>query len=323
MSQTKTERIMNLMICLLVARRFLPKDQIRESVVGYQDRTDAAFERTFERDKDELRSLGVPIVAGPCPDSDQVGYRIFRDAYELQPVQFSAAESIAVGAAAQVWQQASVGEATKNALLKLKSAGIEPDAGMLVGLTTRVSGDPGFDTWWTAVIERREVSFSYRGRDATRHLQPWRLVLRRGSWYVVGFDLDKQDRRVFKLTRVTGAPKLGEETDAFTPPDDPDSLRVDVAQLCDPEVVTVLLALPHGQGHNLRRGAKHAPEAQHDYPQISGCDFVKIDFVSSEAALAAIAADAPQAFVLEPVELRQALINQMHQVIAAYGRSES
>jgi proteasome accessory factor B len=64
MPPRKTERILNLTICLLVSGRYLPKSRIREAVEGYHNLSDAAFERTFERDKDELRSLGVPIEVG-------------------------------------------------------------------------------------------------------------------------------------------------------------------------------------------------------------------------------------------------------------------
>ena len=64
MTSRKTERILNLTICLLVSGRYLPKSQIREAVEGYHDLSDTAFERTFERDKDELRALGVPIEVG-------------------------------------------------------------------------------------------------------------------------------------------------------------------------------------------------------------------------------------------------------------------
>ena len=64
MAPRKTERILNLTICLLVSGRYLPKSRIREAVEGYHNLSDAAFERTFERDKDELRSLGVPIEVG-------------------------------------------------------------------------------------------------------------------------------------------------------------------------------------------------------------------------------------------------------------------
>ena len=78
MTTRKTERILNLTICLLVADRYLTKDRIREAVEGYHDLSDSAFERTFERDKDELRALGVPIEVGSFDVlfDDEPGYLI-------------------------------------------------------------------------------------------------------------------------------------------------------------------------------------------------------------------------------------------------------
>ena len=80
MTTRKTERILNLTICLLVSDRYLPKSRIREAVEGYHNLSDAAFERTFERDKDELRALGVPIEVGSFDAffDDEQGYRIRR-----------------------------------------------------------------------------------------------------------------------------------------------------------------------------------------------------------------------------------------------------
>ena len=98
------ERILNLTICLLVSGRYLPKSRIREAVEGYHDLSDAAFERTFERDKDELRSLGVPIEVGsfdPLFD-DEPGYRILPSEFELPPIDLDAEEAAVVGVAARV-----------------------------------------------------------------------------------------------------------------------------------------------------------------------------------------------------------------------------
>ena len=130
MAPRKTERILNLTICLLVSGRFVPKSRIREAVEGYHDLTDAAFERTFERDKDELRALGVPIEVGsfdPVFD-DEPGYRILPGEFELPPIDLDAEEASVVGVAARVWQHASMAESTASAIAKLRAAGVEPDA---------------------------------------------------------------------------------------------------------------------------------------------------------------------------------------------------
>jgi proteasome accessory factor B len=109
MTQHKSERIMNLAICLLMSRRYLEKTRIREIVEGYHDLSDAAFERTFERDKDELRTLGVPVETGSNDAffPDEVGYRIRREDFELPAIDFTAAETAALGLAATVWESAT------------------------------------------------------------------------------------------------------------------------------------------------------------------------------------------------------------------------
>ena len=131
MAPRKTERILNLTICLLVSGRYLPKSRIREAVEGY-NLSDAAFERTFERDKDELRSLGVPIEVGsfdPLFD-DEPGYRILSSEFALPAIDLDA-EAAVVGVAARVWRHASMAEATRSAIAKLRAAGVEPDASQL------------------------------------------------------------------------------------------------------------------------------------------------------------------------------------------------
>ena len=115
MAPRKTERILNLTICLLVSGRYLPKSRIREAVEGYHNLSDAAFERTFERDKDELRSLGVPIEVGsfdPLFD-DEPGYRILSSEFALPAIDLDAEEAAVVGVAARVWRHASMAEATR------------------------------------------------------------------------------------------------------------------------------------------------------------------------------------------------------------------
>src|SRR5919107_2404981 len=162
MTTRKTERILNLTICLLVSGRYLPKSRIREAVEGYHDLSDAAFERTFERDKDELRSLGVPIEVGsfdPLFD-DEPGYRIRPSEFSLPAIDLDAEEASVVGVAARVWQHASVADSTRSALAKLRAAGVEPDTALLPALAPSVqASEPAFEPLWNAVLDRTRVSF--------------------------------------------------------------------------------------------------------------------------------------------------------------------
>ena len=109
MSARKTERLLNLVICLLATRRYLSAEQIRQTVAGYEELGDDAFKRKFERDKEDLRDLGIPLETGS--DSvfdDEPGYRIRRDDYSLPDIAFEPAELAVLGVAARTWQQASL-----------------------------------------------------------------------------------------------------------------------------------------------------------------------------------------------------------------------
>ncbi|MFZ2624883.1 MAG: DNA-binding transcriptional regulator, partial [Propionibacterium sp.] len=130
MAARTTERLMNLTIALLSARRPLTKQRLRAIVGGYENLKDQSFNRQFERDKDELRAAGVPIevdTEDPSLDGEN-GYRIPRAAFELPPVRFDDEELSALGLAASVWQQASAAGEAVSALTKLRAAGVEPDA---------------------------------------------------------------------------------------------------------------------------------------------------------------------------------------------------
>ena len=127
---SKVERLMNLVIALLSTRTFITAERIRETVYGYSDSaSDEAFSRMFERDKNELRDLGIPLETGRVSQSDPTeGYRINREAYALPAVELTADEAAAVAVATQLWESPELITATQGALLKLRAAGVDIDA---------------------------------------------------------------------------------------------------------------------------------------------------------------------------------------------------
>jgi len=209
---SKSERLMNLVIMLLVSRNYVTKERIREVIEGYQGSEDEAFEKMFERDKAELRSLGIPLEVGSTDKffDDEQGYRIARDAFELPELDLEPDEVAVLGLAARVWQHAGLASATSSALMKLRAAGHDVDRDALDVLQPRVGADePAFDAMWTATISRTPVRFGYR-RPAddvatVRHLEPWGVVTSRERWYVVGLDRDRGEPRMFRLSRIEGA----------------------------------------------------------------------------------------------------------------------
>ena len=129
MSKRKTERLLGLVVCLLSTRRYLTAEQIRDAVPGYPEQDDL-FKRMFERDKEDLRELGVPLETGVNhPFDDDPGYRIRQQAYELPELRLEADEAAVLGLAARVWRRAELAGAAAGALLKLRAAGIDADPG--------------------------------------------------------------------------------------------------------------------------------------------------------------------------------------------------
>src|SRR3954469_4924749 len=212
MTARKSERLINLLIALLVARTYVSKDRLREVVEPYREAGDEAFEKMFERDKEELRSLGIPIEVGYVDRAfeDEPGYRIERSAFELPDIDLTPEEAAVLGLAARVWQHAGLAAATSDALVKLKAAGVTVDREALNVVQPQLTAEePAFEPLWDATRTRTPVRFTYRRSGATeaavRHLQPWGVVSFRGRWYVAGKDTDRDEPRVFRLSRVQGA----------------------------------------------------------------------------------------------------------------------
>ena len=129
MSRRKTERLLGLVVCLLSSPRYLTAVQIRAAVPGYPESFEA-FKRMFERDKEELRELGIPLETGfNSPGDDEAGYRIPRQAYVLPEIRLEPDEAAVLGLAARVWRQAELAGAAAGALLKLRAAGVDASGG--------------------------------------------------------------------------------------------------------------------------------------------------------------------------------------------------
>ena len=152
MSKRRTERLLSIVVLLLSARRYLTAEEIRAAVRGYPEQ-DEAFKRMFERDKEELRDLGIPLETGLTnPLDDEVGYRISRQDYALPEIRLEADEAAVLGIAARVWQSASLAGAAAGALLKLKAAGMEDEPGKTPGI------EPRLTTYGTRASSRRSRS---------------------------------------------------------------------------------------------------------------------------------------------------------------------
>ncbi|MCV7299107.1 YafY family transcriptional regulator [Mycobacterium barrassiae] len=215
MAISKVERLMNLVIALLSTRTFITAERIRDTVSGYSDSaSDEAFSRMFERDKNELRDLGIPLETGRVSQFDPTeGYRINRDAYALPPVELTADEAAAVAVATQLWESPELITATQSALLKLKAAGIDIESDDAAFAITSAAALPSMrgseevlGILLSAIDSRHAVQFPHRSSRSDpyviRTVEPWGVVTTKGRWYLVGHDRDRDAVRTFRLSRI-------------------------------------------------------------------------------------------------------------------------
>lgn len=315
MVNAKSERLMNLFILLLNAHNFVSRRHIKETIEGYREQGDEAFQRMFERDKDELRSVGIPIVTGSNdPDSDeQDGYRVRRLDFELPPVEFTPDELAALGVANSVWQESVAGQRTLEALETLRAAGVEPDPLRLEILRPRLTTEPGLDEFLSAIHDRRVVVFDYRGEQ--RRVRPWRLRQRGGRWYLLGFDEARDDVRHFKLSRITSTVRALGRAAAFEVPDD-DALAgiVDVRPGDDSAMAVV--AVRRGAARDLVRGAA-AVDWEAALPEGFVAFEVRRPLLSG--LVGEICAEGADVVALGPDEVRSAVIAQLRGVAGEWG----
>jgi proteasome accessory factor B len=321
MSSEKTERLLNLVICLLSTRRPLTKAQIRQAVPQYAENASTeAFDRMFERDKDELRELGIPLETtsqGALFD-DEVGYRVDRDAYALPDVHLAPDELAVLGLASRVWQQASLAGPAARALTKLSALGVPPDERSLIGLEPRVrTAEPAFDALWSAVRDRVPVQFTYRtqssGEVATRTVEPWAVTSWHGRWYLTGFDRDRQAPRVFRLTRVESAVRRIGDAGEYEVPKDHDPRLMVGDQSVERPGRTARLLIREGGGQTLRRRAVTVSATA----QAEGRDEVVVEFDDTDVLATELVTYGAVALVVEPDDLREAVVRRLRGVLAA------
>lgn len=220
----RVERLINLIAALLDSPRPMTAEEIRTRISGYDSPTDEAFRRTFERDKADLKAIGIPIELVEDPWGGVPSYTIPKERYYLPDLDLEPDElaALRIAANAVLGSQGAAG----SGLLKLSVAGPEvPWTGARLSWNADVAAtEPLLSPLYEAISERRVVSFTYLsagGPEArTRKVEPFALVHRRGHWYLIGRDREVAATRTFKLSRMTPPIEVGTET--FTPPADLD-----------------------------------------------------------------------------------------------------
>ena len=317
---SKVERLMNLVIALLSTHGYLPADRIRGSVIGYGEcPTDEAFSRMFERDKSELRDLGIPLETGRVSSFDPTeGYRIKRGAYALPDIDLTPDEAAAVAVATKLWESPERIRAAQSAVLKLRAAGVDVDPADEVTISTGAgpTGLRGSEAvlgeLLSAIDARRVVQFQHRptpvGAFATRTVEPWGVVTARGRWYLVGHDRDRDATRVFRLSRITDAKAVGTSGEV-TQPDGVDlraAVDRSIGEAANGARATVWVA--DGRATALRRAGRSTGQRTIGGRggEVFDIDAGALDWLARE-----VTGHGADALVLEPQSLREDVLARL------------
>lgn len=224
MSSAKTERLVNLTMALLASSRYLQKTEIFRKVAGYTGSQETK-ERMFERDKDDLRSMGIEIeVASHDPlFEDEPGYRIKPEKFQLPIDSFDADELSIIGTALGMWSESEFSSVASSARRRIGGIADNTLGGELPRSDDYLSAE-GLVELSRALASRSAVTFEYlkpNEKDAqARRVNPLGLSGWHGAWYLVGEDLDRKDIRVFKLTRIVSRVEISSKRASYEIPQD-------------------------------------------------------------------------------------------------------
>lgn len=315
------ERLTNLVVALMATQIGLTKQQIMESVSGYRQRVEQgagadALEKMFERDKDELRGLGVPIeTLGDSADPNdlrEARYRVPQAEYDLPTdITFSPAELAVLTLAASVWREESIGRDAQSGLRKIRSLGIDVDE-PIIGFAPRLEfTPPSFAPLQAAIEKTRVVSFPYllpgEAAPLLRHVAPLALVDAESRWHLYGIDVDRDAPRTFLLQRIVGDVVPMKRT--FD-----GSLRTGAGERALAGLRSVLernvahVEVHAGSEAALRLARRAVPTAQ-------GLD---VPYLDAELFADELASYGPEVRVVSPPALRDAVISRLRTVLTRH-----
>jgi proteasome accessory factor B len=309
----RTERLLNLVFALMGSEQPVSRAAIAASIPGYDPSAgQAAFERMFERDKDELRSLGIPIRTVLDVNGDVSGYTIERDSYALPDLHFTAAERSVLSLAASAWQNAFVRSRASAGLRKLETdskipARDEVSSGFVAYIN---SADSSLLPLLGLLRERSAVAFDYRAPQADvateRHVDPWGLIAQEGGWYLVGHDRDRGDTRAFRLSRMRSAPRPLGPIERSAPP------GTDLRSLIDPasrtgERVSARIRVAAGAGAGIRRLSSDVLA-----PDLAG--ELEVTIADRAALVSAVLFAGDGVEIIEPMDARREIIDALIRV---------
>ncbi|MFT4307100.1 MAG: WYL domain-containing protein [Microbacterium sp.] len=302
----------------------LTKDTILASVSGYREQSQSgaskdALEKMFERDKENLRELGVPIeTIGDSADPDdlrEARYRVPSAEYALPAdLSFTPEELALLGLAGEVWGESSLSAAARSGLRKIRSLGGIVDE-PIIGLAPRLNvRDPAFAPLQRAIEQARIVEFAYLkpGQDAARRrrVEPLALVEYEARWHVLANDLRAGAERTFLLSRIVG-PVRGTR-DGFDPAARDGAGERALRGLEELAArQRALIEVDPGTEAQLRLRRRATPAAQG----------LLVPYVDVHVLADELASYGPEVRVVEPPQLRELVVARLRGALERHGAS--
>ena len=317
------ERLFSLVLALLATEAGLTKNEILSTVQGYRQRYSASgdnsnLERQFERDKDDIRDLGVPLETldspGQVGNNQNLRYRIPRGDYELPAdISFSPEETTLLNLAAMVWREGSISGESRRAILKLRSLGVVTDEPM-IGYAPRLRvRDVAFEPLSAALDKHVIIRFGYlkpgEQEARVRTVAPIALIQREGRWMLHGEDQDAGGTRNFLLRRiVTPITTTNTKYPPF-PSSATEAAKAELDQIWESRAATV--EVEPGSDAATRLSKRPSTTAKADTLTLHYSD---IDLFADE-----LAGYGPEVLVRSPDELRIAVRDRLLRTVADHG----
>ncbi len=292
----KTERLVNLTVALLATRTPVTFQQLRERMGEWQDGDPESQRRKFERDKEELRRLGVPIDS-VMTDSlgGEPAYRVDPARYALPDVPLTVEQMTVLAVAFQLVE----GGADQLTFSKVAARAPDPqEATVPSGITVRAADVSHVTPLASAIVEGRVVRFTHRrttGERVEREVEPYALLQRRGTWYLRGFDRTVEDHRIFRTDRIEGKVLVTDEPVTIDP------------QEVDPRGADALFELPDEVDVTVAVRGPDGWEVEHRRDRW---------WRATSRALG----DSPDVVMLAPTDAREAVVDALRAVLAAHAQ---
>jgi len=318
------ERLFSLVLALLATDAGLTKNEILSTVQGYRQKfahsgDNANLERQFERDKDDIRELGVPLETiespGQSGNNQNLRYRIPRGAYELpSDIVFSPEETTLLNLAAMVWREGSLSGESRRAILKLRSLGVtttEPVLGYAPRVRVR---DAGFEPLSTALEKHVIVTFAYlkpgERESRLREVAPLALIQHQGRWHLYASEQETGTTKTFLLRRIVSQVTL--TTTSFPPPSSDQGAtalaELDAVWNSHTALVEVVPGSDAATRLEKRRGTVTA-----------GSGALELHYSDINIFADELASYGPEALVVSPPQLRSAVRDRLLKTAADHG----